>query len=98
MSAGTLQAIQNKINRRPEYIQSDAQTLAACGLEFERVCDHFHTLKKIQEPDRPSDFASEVKSWAVDRMMEALFEGQNSNQHKLALAFWKKSGKGLINA
>ena len=45
-----------------------------------------------------SNFESRVKGWAVDRLAERLFQGRNSVQHRLAVAFWKKSGRRLSHA
>jgi len=39
-----------------------------------------------------------IKSWAIDRLAEALFDGANSPEHRLAVAFWKKSGRRLSHA
>jgi len=86
--------IPNKVNHRPEHIQSDTQTLADCGLEFVPVAGHFHALKKID--DRQTDI-QKIKSWAVDRLAESLYQGQRSNQHKLACRFWQKSGRRMTH-
>lgn len=53
---------------------------------------HFNFSIKFSHP---SNLESRMKSWAVDRMMESLYEGRESSQHKLATAFWKKSGRRL---
>lgn len=45
-----------------------------------------------------SNFESRVKSWAIDLLAERLFQGRNSPQHRLAVAFWKKSGRKLKSA
>ena len=83
-------------NRQPQFteIQRDSQALATFGLRFQKTAGHFHTLKKIKSPQTDSQ---EIKSWTIDRLVEYFFDGQRTNQHKLALAFWSKSGRLLKN-
>jgi len=110
VSGGTLKFKKVKSphwSRQPEQIKRDRRTLAVLGLSFTQTCGTFYSLKKIQEVDvnnnydsavpHSLDFASKVKAWAIDRMMEYFFDGQRTNQHKLAVAFWKKSGRRLLN-
>jgi len=67
--------------------------------------DRFKSLKYINNrrnqiitKSTPSpNLESRLKSWTVDRMMEALYEGRKSSQHKLAVAFWSKSGRRMLN-
>lgn len=71
-----------------------------------RGTDRFKSLKYINnrrnqiitKSTPSSNLESRLKSWTVDRMMEVLYEGRKSSQHKLAVAFWSKSGRRLKHA
>lgn len=36
-----------------------------------------------------------IKSWAISRLAEAYFDGKDTSEHRLAIAFWEKSGRRL---
>ena len=43
----------------------------------------------------PGALEKAIKNWAIDRLVEYHFDGVRSSQHKLAKAFWQKSGRRL---
>lgn len=45
----------------------------------------------------PGALERATKNWAIDKLAEHYFDGQNSPQHRLALGFWEKSGRKLRN-
>ena len=67
------------------------------GRDTDRQNKYFNRrLKFSTNKHAESNFESQVKSWAIDRMAENLFQGHNSPQHRLALAFCKKSRGRLL--
>ncbi len=52
----------------------------------------------VYEPNlATSALEKQIKSWAIDKLAEYHFEGKRTSEHKLAFAFWQKSGRRLIN-
>ena len=86
--------ISEKVNhpsRCPEQTQSDAEILANFGLRFQPVAGHFHTLMNIETPQTDSQ---KIKEWAVGKLMERLYEGKNTTEHRHAARFWMRDGLG----
>lgn len=53
-------------------------------------------LKFQNQPDlTPGALEKSIKDWCINRLTEYHFEGKRTSEHKLALAFWQKSGRRL---
>ena len=74
------------------------EPLGQRGRAKQRNAKFFNQLNFTTKKYYESNFEQRVKSWAVDRMAEYYFQGQNSPQHRLAVTFWKKSGRRLKHA
>jgi len=65
------------------------------GMERTEDKDISKGLFTLPKKHHQQSILPQVKNWAVDLLAESLFDNGNSLEHRLAVAFWKKSGRRL---
>lgn len=65
----------------------------------QREAGQIQNKELFYEPNlTPGALEKSIKNWAIDRLAEALFDGANSPEHRLAERLWKKSRRRLRGA
>ena len=59
--------------------------------------NHLEITRLPKKSKRGLHLEAFIKDWAVDLLADSYFNGADSLEHKLAVAFWQKSGRRLIN-